>query len=186
MKKFDIVIDCDGVLVDTTQMFVKLNNKLNNQNDNYKDAEDWNFIPCCKNLKNKEEVDNLFNHPELYENPIFFDNAIKVIKRLNKKYNIAICTMGQHENIINKLNMLKKYLPEINILPIVSNFNIPNKDFIKTRIIIDDHIKNLSTTKAKLPILFEPNQKYKWNAGWEGYTALNWLDFERMCYEWIK
>ena len=93
--------------------------------------------------------------------------------------------MGQHDNIMNKLKMFKKYLPDIDIIPIVSNFNIPNKDFIKTRIIVDDHIKNLSTTKSKFPILFEPNQRYKWNENWKGYSAIDWLDFEDMCYKYL-
>lgn len=187
MKRLDILIDFDGVIVNTVKMFIDLNNRLNNQKDNYLDVDDWDFKPCCKNLPTKADVDKLFNHRELYLNPIFYRDSIGVINRLNDKYNIAICTMGEPDNIINKLNLLKVYLPQVDVVPIVNTtWKIKSKDFVRSKIIIDDHMRNLETSKADLPILFEPNKRFKWNEGWQGKVVLNWKHFEKEVEKYFE
>lgn len=186
MNKFDIVIDCDGVITNTVKMFIELNNKLNNMKEDWTEVRGWDFHPLCSNLKTKRDVDDLFNHEELYENPIFFRDCVDVINRLNKKHNITICTMGENKNIRNKLKMFEKYLPDVNVIPFVSSFKIYNKDSLKTRIIIDDHIRNLNTNSAELKILFEPYYKYDWNEKWNGKVAVNWEQIERMVDEYLQ
>ncbi len=185
MNKLDIVIDFDGVIVNTVKMFVELNNRLHNQHDDWTKVDDWDFKPCCKNLPTKADVDKLFNHKELYQNPIFFKDSLQVINNLAKKYELAICTMGESQNIRNKLELLEQYLPNVNVVPIVSNFKIKTKDFVRSWIILDDHIRNLQTSKAELPILFEPYYRYKWNEGWKGDVVVNWEQFERVCLEYL-
>jgi 5'(3')-deoxyribonucleotidase len=183
MKKFDILIDCDGVIINTVKMFVDLNNKLNNQNDKWEDVTDWDFKPCCKNLPTKADVDKLFNHDELYLNPVFFKDCIEVINRLNSKYKIAICTMGESQNIINKIKLLKQYLPQVMIIPIIGFPD--NKAFIKCKVMLDDHKKNLISGKFK-PILFEPNKRYEWNKGYDGSFVKSWLQFEKVVCGYLE
>jgi len=175
-----ILIDFDGVIVDTVQMFVRLNNELNGMEDDYRLCEDYNFRPICKNLKTKKEVDELFRYKKLYEDPIFFNNAIEVINRLNEKYDIAICTMGDNINIINKLNLIDKYFPKVNVIPIVNNDGSLTKNNVVADILIDDHKGNLQSENISISILFEPTKKFKWNEGWDGVTINTWLEFEKV------
>jgi len=148
-----VLIDFDGVIVNTVKMFVELNNELNGLNENYLDVDSWNFRPICNNLKTKADVDELFKHKKLYENPEFFPNAIEVINKLNEKYEIAICTMGSKENIINKMNLFIKYFPNIKIITLSDE--IKSKNILNSDILLDDHVKNLKGFKG-VPILFEP------------------------------
>ena len=179
-----IAIDCDGVITNTVRMFIQLNNELNNRNDNWKDVTQWDFKDVATNFKSKAEIDEFFNHKKLYKNPIFFENCIEVLNRLNKKYEVAIVTAGQSKNIRNKLKMFEKYLPDINVIPVMSpNFTLNNKNMIKCNIILDDHIRNLHNPNADLRVLFEPYGRMKWNKGWEGQMCKTWLEFERTVDE---
>lgn len=154
-----IAIDCDGVIINTIRMFIQLNNELNNRNDNWKDVTQWDFKDVATNFKDKSEIDKFFNHKKLYKNPIFFDNCIEVLNRLNKKYEIAIATSGQNKNIRNKLKMFEKYLPDINVIPIMSpNFTLDNKNMIKCNIILV-HGDKLSHNNLMDSIL---KLKYRW------------------------
>lgn len=172
-----ILIDLDGVITNTIKMFVELNNEINGFDSDWREVCEWNFGNVCPNLKTDTDINELFRYKKLYENPVFFPHAIDVINRLNKKYEVAICTMGDNYNIINKLHMLNKYLPDINVIT-VSN-EIKDKGFMECDILLDDHIKNLQG-KSLIPVLFEPYQRYDWNEGWKGIVIKNWLDFERV------
>ena len=180
-----ILIDFDGVVYNTVRAFVELNNELNGLNEDYRDTVSWNFAPNCKNLKTSEEVEELFRYKKLYEKEYFYPNALEVINRLNKNYDLAICTMGDNINIINKLNLIEKYLPRINVIPIVNNNGKLNtKNNIVADIILDDSVFNLKTSKSHLTILFEPGKRYKWNEGWGSkLTVKTWLEFERLVNE---
>lgn len=179
-----ILLDFDGVIYNTIRAFVELNNELNGLNEDYRDTVSWNFAPNCKNLKTVEEVEELFRNSKLYKKPYFYNNAIEVINRLNKKYKLAICTMGDNINIINKLNLIEKYLPGINVIPIVNNNGKLNtKNNIVADIILDDHIKNLNSFSIKKSILFEPGKRFDWNKNWQGLFIKNWLEFERLVDE---
>ena len=180
-----ILIDFDGVVYNTVRAFVELNNELNGLNEDYRDTVSWNFAPNCKNLKTSEEVEELFRYKKLYEKEYFYPNALEVINRLNKNYDLAICTMGDNINIINKLNLIEKYLPKINVIPVVNNNgNLNTKNNIKSTIKLDDHIKNLVSTNGEFSILFEPGKRYEWNEGWESKpTVKTWLEFERLVNE---
>jgi 5'(3')-deoxyribonucleotidase len=80
--------------------------------------------------------------------------------------------------------MFEKYLPDINVIPIMSpNFTLNNKNMIKCNIILDDHIRNLHNPSTDLRILFEPCGKMKWNEGWDGQVCKTWIEFERMVDE---
>jgi len=177
-----ILLDFDGVIYNTIKAFVELNNELNGLDEDYRDTIAWNFAPNCKNLKTVEEVEELFRYKKLYEKEYFYNNAIDVINRLNKKYKLAICTMGDNINIINKLNLIEKYLPEINVIPIVNNNGKLNtKNNIVADIILDDSVKNLYSQNIHFPILFEPGKRYEWNEGWGSKpTVKTWLEFERL------
>ena len=182
-----ILIDCDGVITNTIRMFVELNNKENGQNDGYKLVDDWDFRPICNNFSCREEVDEFFRHKKLYEFPIFYKDAIKNIKYLDSKYNLAICTSGDNINLANKYKMFDKYFKDINVITIAKNKKNAlkiGKDMIDCDIIVDDHIGNLEGSKAKLKILFEPEEKrYKWNEGWGGLVVKDWEELVTLIEE---
>lgn len=173
-----ILIDCDGVIVKTVEMFVMLNNRVNNKDDKWQEVQDWDFKPICENLKDREEIDKLFRHEDLYKFPKFYSKARKSISLLDKKYDVAICTVGDNINLSNKMKMFDVFLPNINIITIAKNKKNAmkvGKDLIECDIIIDDHIQNLENSKAKLKILFEGDDKrYKWNNEWDGVVAKSW------------
>lgn len=182
-----IVIDIDGTLTNSIEMFVELNNTINGRNDDWKKVTKWDFRDVCKNLTTVEEMEEIFSDEEFYSEPVFMSNSLECIKRLNDKYKLVLCSVGQRNNIINKLNMLEKVLPTVNVIPIVTpKFNLFDKSMIDCDIIIDDHQKLLNNSKAKLKILFEPFGKMEWNEGYSGIVAKDWLEVERLVNEFYE
>lgn len=176
----NIFIDFDGVIYNTVESFVNLNNKLNNINDDWTKVKNWNFKPeCCNNLTEKE-IEDLFNHKELYSTKLIKD-SVEYIEKLDKKHKVFVCTVGFNYNNKNKLKLLEKYLPNIDVITISKNSELqasPGKQIINmdNSIFIDDHMKNLESSNARYKILFQPFMPMNWNKNWKGVRISNWKD----------
>lgn len=152
MKTLFVDVDeviCQSEFLNEINKFLGTNYKINDFSDYFIDdilGSDENKVKFYEKIKNKN----------LYENPIIYDNAVEVLEKLNKKYDIYICSACvMFGNIINsgiyfkhKYNFLIKHFPFLN----PEHFVFTNgKNIFNADIQIDDNIKNMQgNIKTKL------------------------------------
>lgn len=146
MPKKSILLDVDEVIcfagyLDAANKFMNTNYKIEDINTYY--IEDA-IIPKDK----LEEYNKFLSNINFYENPYILPDAIEVIKKLNKYYDIYICSACvMHINIKDSGKQFKdKYDFLIRALPFLNaeNFIFTNaKHIIKADIQIDDKLSNL-------------------------------------------
>jgi 5'-nucleotidase len=161
-----LIIDMDHVMVNITQQFI----------DWYEDATGVHV--SAESMTGKSETGS-FPDPELVWSflfkPKFFGTAKviegsqKVIKELNKKYEVFIVSSAMEfpQSLPEKFDWLKENFPFIKWQQIVF---CGSKKLIKGDIMIDDHLKNLEFFEGKKILFTAPH-----NALAEGYIrAENW------------
>jgi len=182
MRKKQFFIDFDGTIVNSIKAFCDTYNLIYREHENFIPA-DWEKV----NVYNmKDQCSLIKDVNEIFTNPYFFwtlqfinENTYTVLKKLNKKYNVIICSIGVAKNIAFKANWLERKLPFIKEYILISNNGCKmNKSIInmKNSIFGDDIISNLKSSNAKEKFLF--GQIYPWNEGWQGEHCLTWTNIE--------
>jgi 5'(3')-deoxyribonucleotidase len=108
-------------------------------------------------------------------------NAKEVLKELNNKYNIIICSIGTNMNLSRKAKWINQYLPFIKNCILINNGNsLMDKSIVnmKDGILIDDVGSNLISSNAKYKICF--GKIFPWNAELpQDYIRIaDWKDIE--------
>lgn len=159
MKK-TIIVDVDSTLTNSVETIFDIYKEQINPGDKDKECHNdylWNLKGLIPEEYSKSAI-------ELFDKQIFFDrlqllpNALSVMKRLSRRYNIKICSVHNLETAHMKEDFLRKNLPfidDIIFLPHTSNFD---KSSVKGDIIIDDKVKCLKGDRDT-KILFG-NYKY--------------------------
>lgn len=201
-----IILDYDNTIVNSNKCVVDVYNKLlqeyNVQNNtnyklaNYKNPTDYNF----SNLQYLNELNVTVQ--DIFEMSLFFDMiepyefALETIKNLSEKYELKICTVGSDKNNELKREWIKKYLPFIDLdnnyihvsMEVDKQYNKSLVD-MSNSIFVDDKVDNLkrisnyekvlSKNAHRIGILFkQPNIRYQWQEGWNGYECFCWEDLE--------
>lgn len=187
MIKSKLFIDFDDTLVQSSKAYCLTYNDLFINNPNFVTADytknnDWNFAEVCPLMKNNTEV--LFSHPLFFDNLEFFPNAIEVLHKLQKKYEIYIVTIGTLKNLELKAKFIHKKLPFIKNIILLSNegckmdksiVNMQGTNDINN-IFIDDNENNIFS-QDKTPNLMKycfGNEK-PWNSKWKSMGG-KWLN----------
>lgn len=153
MKKILIDMD-DTILVDC---YLEVVNKYLDTNYTYDDIDGYWVDEIIPKDKQEDYLDYFYNHTNIYDYGHVQEDAIEVIEKLNRYYDVLICSayidnrdLEKSPNIlVHKHNWLIKNLPFIK----PENFIFTNrKDVIPTDIKIDDKIENLKTCDTKLLI----------------------------------
>ena len=113
------------------------------------------------------------------------DNAEEVLKRLSKRYEIIIVSLGFSPNLRAKEYWIKQYMPYAKFIG-VNMKKYKNKNHIDMSdglLYIDDKSSNLNTN-AKYQICF--GDIYDWNRDWEGKRCFNWYEVEKYIEELEK
>lgn len=169
-----LIIDMDDVLADTSARIIELFNERNRQNvtkdffyenDFYKYTKQGKFIPYREELYK----------PGFFANLEVFPNAIKVVEKLNKKYDIYIVSAATEfpNSLIEKVDWMAKYFPFISWRKIVL---CGSKSIIKGDIMIDDHSRNFSEFEGR-KLLFHAPHNYN-EKGFE--RVKSWLEIEEL------
>lgn len=179
MTKKTIYLDFDGVVVDTKKAFVDYYNNHYNDHPEYAFADHtkcnmWNYYDICPLAAN--DVESIFGEKEVFDRLEFFEDAEKFIKKLNKKFNIIIVSLGTYDNIHHKSKWIKDNMPFIHesVLLAKGTGEMMDKSVVNMidGIFIDDVSKNLFSTNARLKINYGP--EYKWNEDWSGLRIDGW------------
>lgn len=148
MKKYNLYIDFDGVILDTITPIYK-------DIDNNKISE--------KNLKSFFE-----NYPwkEIIKDEYIINNAIENIKKLieSERFNLSILT---HVNSLNeavlKIKYLRKYFKDITIIPCPKEISKTKMIHTKDAILVDDYAGNLRQWEKEggIPVRFSQKRNGK-------------------------
>jgi 5'(3')-deoxyribonucleotidase len=175
-----IIVDFDSTIVKTHEAVLALYREITGDmstevNDK---AVEWNMGGICPEWT-KEEVEEVFVNPRLFELLEPIKDAVEVLQRLHDNgHYIEICSMHRKEGIPFKEAYIKKHLPmvdKITILPFESTNK--GKKFDKSSvvgdIIVDDRIDALESSKCKYKICYGV---YNWNKEWQGMRVDTWED----------
>lgn len=146
MIKKKLLIDIDDVVCDSG--FLYLMNKFLNTNYKIDDFTEYYIDDVIGDDKAKQKFYKYYINKNSYDHAKLYPNAYKVIKKLNEKYDIYICTacinpffIDRSSSIfVNKYNWLLKTLPFLD----PNKFIFTNaKNIVKADIQIDDRLTNL-------------------------------------------
>ena len=154
--KQSILLDVDEVI--TFSGFLPAANEFLGTNYQIDDIDDYYVDRLLIPKERLDEWRAFMDGRNFYENPDILPDAIEVIERLNRKYEIYICSAcvnglniaGSGRMFANKYNFLIKYLPFLN----PEHFIFTSvKNLFKADIQIDDRMNNFDND-VKMKILF--------------------------------
>ena len=188
MSKPKIYCDYDSTIVNTIKAIVDLYNEDFKYYKKYEyvhwtDIRRWDFLEC--NCAKSEYINTYFNQQRFFDRVEFMDNAEEILKRLSKKYEIIIVSLGYSPNLRAKEYWIKEHMPYAKFIG-VNMKKYKNKNHIDISdgfLYIDDKSSNLNTN-AKYQVCF--GDIYDWNEDWEGKRCFNWYEVEKYLEELEK
>lgn len=146
-KKKDLLLDVDEVICFSG--FLEAVNDFMNTNYVIDDFTDYYIDEVVIPKERFDEFNKFLSNRNLYENAQTLPHAIETIQKLNKVYNIYICSSCINPFDVNGSGKLfaDKYNFLINTLPFIKpeNFIFTNaKHLFKAAVQIDDRLNNLS------------------------------------------
>lgn len=179
MNKTKLFIDIDETITNSIKAFCHCYNLIycfepNFTYANWELVNEWNFQDQCTLIKTDDEIEKIFGLGTFFANLNFInENTYDILKELNEKYHIILCSIGTYDNISNKTLWVKRNLP------FIESFIFLDKKFSKSNIMmnngifIDDNVENLrSNCTADLKICF--GKIYNWNSNWQGIRCPDW------------
>ena len=188
MKKHKLFIDYDNSITNSTKAIVDLYNEDFKYYKKYEyvhwtDIRSWDFLEC--NCAKPEYINTYFNQQRFFDRVEFMDNAEEVLKRLSKRYEIIIVSLGFSPNLRAKEYWIKEHIPYVKFIG-VNMKKYKNKNHIDMSdglLYIDDKSSNLNTN-AKHQVCF--GDIYDWNENWKGNRCFNWYEVEKYLEELEK
>lgn len=187
MNKKTVMIDMDDVMV--SGGLLKLINKFLNTNYVESDFKDFYMQDIIPKERKREFFDYFFRN-NVYDYCNINPNAIEVIEKLTKKYDVYIGTSyifkeyPKECSIIlkNKFEFLIKYFPFLNPYNFIF---VGNKSVINCDIRIDDRLDNVVAASTKILYSAYHNkdlsEEYLTDLGVK--RANNWLDIEKILLD---
>ena len=181
--KKSLMVDMDDVI--TTGNFVKVMEEFLGEKIDITKAKSFYLQDFLGDKK--EEFFKDFDKINLYSSAELMEDCYDVLKKLNEKYNVYICTDYIWPEAVLKAgpNLTNKYEFLIKKLDFISPRNYifaADKSIMNFDIRIDDKLSNLNG--AKIKILFEAyhNKNYTEESLKENgvIKACNWKDIEKI------
>ncbi len=182
-EKINIFLDFDGTIVNSIKAYCDVYNQKYKEHSKFKlanpdNAYEWDMRDICP-LEN--DVSRVFDSKEFFDNLTFIDAYVPIyIKHLQNHYNIIICTIGTNYNIHHKSKWIANNLPSVKqaiyLVQTDDSGAIVDKSLpdMSGGIIIDDNIKNLDTSNAKIKILFGKEYAFNKDTNDKYIKAQNW------------
>lgn len=182
MKKQNLIIDLDGVTINTIKTIVEMYNEDHLFYKDFKvvdwhDVNTWEFAELS--LEPAEVIDNYFCTPRFFQKVEFMTAAKWIIGKLHEFFDITFCSSGKYPNLQLKRMFVKKHFPYADFIP-VELPTYPDKSHIDMTgaIFVDDCSSNLRTSNASIKICF--GERYSWNEDWDGIRCANWIEIYKL------
>ncbi len=145
-----ILVDMDGVLANTNQHFIDYEYKRNGNQILWENISVLLEAEAFPNFL--EDV----NSKGFFRTVPVIENAVKVLKYLNEKYNVLIVSSATEfpNSLTEKAEWLIEHFPFINWKQMIF---CGRKDFIIGDIMIDDHPKNLNLFSGQRILFSQPH-----------------------------
>ena len=180
MTKKKLILDFDGVIVNTIEAIARMYNYHYEGEEGFVPARwwevnSWNFTDECP-LMDEPTLCGFFDSKELFEYLEFMNWADEFIWKLADFYDISVCSTGTPENLQMKKTWIKKYIPCVKEFVGVNLNDYSDKAHVDMSgcIFVDDNESNLFTSNASEKICF--GDLYTWNENWTGRRVFNWAD----------
>lgn len=191
VKQFNLFIDFDNTLVNSTKQSVAMLNKKFNKNMDWRNLKRYDYKDLFKNISTNDVIE-LFEDEEFFNNVETYDDVKDVLFQVGNNYNISIVTCGNKNNLALK----NKWLSE-NFKGLYDNYYYLNNVKLdksgvnmKNGIHIDDHIDALRSSNAKIKILFKHDGiETNWNRHnptEELYIVTSWRQISDILNFYIK
>lgn len=188
MNKTKLFLDIDDVLIHSIATYTHIYNRLYKYHKDYvyanwEDVTEWNYTKTCP--LTVDCSNEIFESHLFFKYAKVFPNAIEVIKKLNKAYNVILISVGTPKNISNKSLWIEQNLPFVENAIYLYNgsSNKADKSIVDMSggIFIDDHQNNLYGSNADIRICYTNEyREYKWNKDWVGLKVGTWKEIEEM------
>lgn len=193
--KKDLYIDFDSTIANSDKAISHIYNNKYKDHPNFVPAkweehENWAYRKICPLVHELEEdpinvIKDYFNSAEFFDYVEFYKDAKRVISKLAREYNIIICTSSFPLNASRKVLWIEEHLPVVDEIIILINKSghgvgksrVPMME--EDAIFIDDHPKNLYSTKASQKFLYKMSDT-DYNQGWDGPVVANWREIETL------
>ncbi|MBN2794122.1 MAG: HAD hydrolase-like protein [Clostridia bacterium] len=188
MKK-DLYLDFDSTIVNSDKAICRIYNETYKDDPEFVKAEwrkhrNWSYKYVCP-LIHKYNDNPVHVIQEYYGSEIFFEylefyeGAKEVISELKEHYKLIICTSAFPKNASRKVLWIEEHLPEVDEIIILidkSGYGYGKERVAMMEdhsIFIDDHPKNLKSTKASKKYLFKFKET-DYNGDWSGEIVDSW------------
>ena len=193
--KRDLYIDFDSTIVNSDKAICEIYNETYKDDAEFVPAEwmkhqNWAYTHICPLIHKHEEnpvqvVKDYFGSQAFFDHLEFYDDAKEIISKLTEKYKVIICTSAFPMNASRKVLWIEEHLPEVDEIIILINKS--GNGYGKSRvammeedaIFIDDHPKNLYSTKASQKYLFKFKET-DYNSDWDGPVVSSWKEVESL------
>ena len=169
--KLQLIIDSDGVLVQTMERIIEKTNKELGTEYTVDDIPDWVLPP---------EMERYFEEPGFFRDLLPVEGAQKYLKMLYEDgHKIIIATASAKNAILDKINNLTELFPFLRDEDIIP---ISQKHLLLGDIMLDDGLHNIKVSKCKYPIIMDaPWNRRKWA---ENYGRVHsWEEFYNFVVE---
>jgi len=143
-----LIVDLDDTINDLCECWIKLYNKLYDDDLTIENITDWNI---GKFTKIGDKMYDLLGTKGLFENLSIKEGCVKVLEWANKVFDVQICSATHPNSVVEKVNFLQKNLP---FIPINSFNAVHNKYLLTGSVMIDDNPQNLKYFDG-IKILFD-------------------------------
>lgn len=150
MKKLQIILDSDEVIVENIGKVLSLYNAEYGTDLKREQIENWDL-----SVFQKEGTDILkyFNMPGFFRDlPQLKDSKKYVQKLIEDGHNVVIATASPKNGILDKIEFYQEHFP---FIPFENIIAISRKDLLRGDIMLDDAPHNLEKSQCKYPVIFD-------------------------------
>lgn len=193
-NKRKIVIDFDNCSTDSIDAIVKAFNTVDcTDYGDSKSIRKWNMTDLIPRADDKS-IEQMFNSHLFWNNLKLYDGVLEFFEKYQDR--IIICSIGSMDNQILKLQWIKKHLPKVDLLPVITDMCVHPKSINKSWvdmsncIYIDDSSFNLLNSNAIYKVMFSDRGfNCEWNYVAEedvhliDFGADNWKQIDKIIQQ---
>jgi 5'(3')-deoxyribonucleotidase len=179
IRKPVLIVDLDDTINNLVDVWVSVYNKKHNDNLKVEQITDWNI---CDHTKIGTKMYDLLFDGEVLNELDIQPHCKEALEWANEFYDIKIVTATCVQNLLSKLNFVKKVLPFINEK---SFCMVYDKYILQGDIIIDDRIDNILNFNG-VKILYAKPWNMKYPTQLRILREESWLEIKKRLQEYLS
>lgn len=181
MNKMRIVIDVDGVILDTEETMANFYNSEMKDKEGFKpikgsDIYYYDANGCMPEYTNKDIL-RIFDSDFFWHNIGIKYGCVEAIDELceDDRFEVVIWSYGTCTNRIRKLLYLTHMFPKVDDIVLSRGSSVMKSEICNDAILIDDLQDNLNNPKA-FNVCFTSGIERDYNKDFKGFKAKDWTE----------